>query len=79
MGVLNAARGQKAGEFLLCAAIDHAHKSGWAERLYLLTNRKSQAAIHLYRKNGFVEDGEIMDRFGPQYHRCDVAMRYHSP
>lgn len=75
MGVLEKARGRKAGEILLQALIDRA-KDMRIEYLYLLTNTKCQAAIHLYEKNGFVHDAETMDRFGKSYERCNVAMRY---
>jgi len=76
MGVLEAARGRKVGEFLLAAAIERARAMGVADRLYLLTNRKCAAAIHLYEKLGFQHDAEIMRLFGSRYARCDVAMRY---
>ncbi|TCS18402.1 bifunctional helix-turn-helix transcriptional regulator/GNAT family N-acetyltransferase [Caulobacter sp. BK020] len=76
MGVLEAARGRKVGEFLLAAAIERAKAMGVADRLYLLTNRKCAAAIHLYEKLGFQHDAEIMALFGGRYERCDVAMRY---
>ena len=75
MGVLDSARGAKAGEYLLRAVIAKAAEMG-AETLYLLSNRKSAAAIHLYEKLGFRHDDEIMARFGARYERCDVAMRY---
>ncbi|MEA3263704.1 MAG: bifunctional helix-turn-helix transcriptional regulator/GNAT family N-acetyltransferase [Pseudomonadota bacterium] len=75
MGVLEAARGLKAGEFLLAAAIDRAHSMG-ARDLYLLTNRKCAAAIHLYEKLGFCHDAEVMAAHGTAYERCDVAMRF---
>jgi ribosomal protein S18 acetylase RimI-like enzyme len=75
MGVLEAARGRKAGEYLLKAIIARALEMG-AEVLYLLSNRKSAAAIHLYEKLGFVHDAEIMAEYGARYQRCDVAMRY---
>lgn len=75
MGVLAAARGCKAGEFLLAAVIERGLAMG-ADWLYLLSNRKSAAAVHLYEKLGFVHDGETMARFGARYERCDVAMRY---
>jgi DNA-binding MarR family transcriptional regulator/N-acetylglutamate synthase-like GNAT family acetyltransferase len=75
MGVLASARGRNAGEFLLRAVIARAADMG-AETLYLLSNRKSEAAIHLYEKLGFVHDAEIMRDFGARYERCDVAMRY---
>ena len=75
MGVLTSARGRKAGEFLLRAVIARAADMG-AETLYLLSNRKSEAAIHLYEKLGFAHDDEIMRDFGARYERCDVAMRY---
>lgn len=75
MGVLERARGRKAGEFLLRAVIDRAQEMG-ADLLYLLSNSKSAAAIHLYKKLGFVHDAAIMQRFGAHYERCNVAMRY---
>ncbi len=75
MGVLESARGRKAGEFLLKAMIARAHAME-AEVLYLLSNRKSASAIHLYEKLGFVHDDEIMREYGARYVRCDVAMRY---
>ena len=75
MGVLESARGRKAGEFLLRAVITRAQEMG-AELLYLLSNSKSAAAIHLYEKLGFVHDQDIIERFGGHYARCNVAMRY---
>lgn len=75
MGVRESARGLKAGEFLLAAAIERAASLG-ADPLYLLTNTKCAAAIHLYEKLGFRHDAEIMATYGALYARCDVAMRY---
>lgn len=78
MGVLETARGRKAGEFLLHAMIRRAADLG-ATRLYLLTNSKCAAAIHLYEKLGFEHDAGIMAKFGARYARCDVAMLYRGP
>lgn len=75
MAVLAKARGLKAGEYLLRATIAKAQAMG-AETLYLLTNKACAAAIHLYEKNGFRHDAEIMARYGARYERCNVAMRY---
>jgi DNA-binding MarR family transcriptional regulator len=75
MAVLPAARGRGAGEFLLRATIERAYAMG-AERLFLLTNSKSRAAIRLYERNGFVHDAELLARCGGEYARCDVAMRH---
>ncbi|USI74977.1 bifunctional helix-turn-helix transcriptional regulator/GNAT family N-acetyltransferase [Sphingomonas morindae] len=75
MGVSAAARGRKAGEFLLAATLERARAIGMT-RLYLLTNRSCAAAIHLYEKHGFVHSEEIMERYGSRYARCDVAMDY---
>lgn len=75
MGVRAAARGLKAGEFLLDATIARAAELG-AGTLYLLTNSDCAAAIHLYEKNGFRHDPGIMARYGARYARCNVAMRY---
>lgn len=75
MGVLESARGRKAGEFLLKAMLARAEQKG-ARRLYLLSNKKSEAAIHLYEKLGFCHDAGIMAEFGARYARCNVAMIY---
>lgn len=75
MGVLAPQRGLKAGEFLLQAVIARAQAMGRAP-LFLLTNRRCAAAIHLYEKLGFRHDAEILARYGAMYARCDVAMRY---
>ena len=75
MGVLEAARGRKAGEFLLRAVLRRAEELG-AAKLYLLTNSACRSAIHLYEKLGFVHDANIMREFGTRYARCDVAMLY---
>ena len=78
MAVLPEVRGRGAGEFLLRATIERALALG-AERLFLLTNSKSRAAIRLYERNGFAHDEEILARCGGEYARCDVAMRYSVP
>ncbi len=75
MGVVEAARGRRIGEFLLRAALGRALAIS-ADPLYLLTSSKCVAAIHVYLKNGFVHDPEIMARYGATYARCDVAMRF---
>jgi len=75
MGVRKAARGLKAGEFLLNAVIDRAVQLG-ADPLYLLTSSRCAAAIYLYEKLGFQHDAGIMEDYGARYARCDVAMRY---
>lgn len=75
MGVRASARGLKAGEFLLRHAIARGVEMG-ADPLYLLTNRRCAAAIHLYEKLGFVHDAAIAARYASRYERCDVAMRY---
>lgn len=79
MGVSAAARGKKAGEFLLAGVIARAEAmaaAGSLSGLFLLTNRKSAAAIHLYEKLGFSHDAEIMERYGRRYERCNVAMSF---
>ncbi len=75
MGVRATARGLKVGEFLLRAVIERAMQIG-ADPLYLLTNTKCAAGIHLYEKAGFRHDADIMARYGARYARCNVAMRY---
>ncbi|MCA8890781.1 MAG: bifunctional helix-turn-helix transcriptional regulator/GNAT family N-acetyltransferase [Hyphomonas sp.] len=75
MGVRASARGLKAGDFLLQRTIERARQLPIGS-LFLLTNKKCAAAIHLYEKAGFVHDADIMDRYGKRYARCDVAMSY---
>ncbi len=75
MGGRETARGLKAGEFLLAAVLERAVTMD-ARLVYLLTNNKCAAAIHLYEKLGFVHDGDIMASYGTRYQRCDVAMRF---
>lgn len=74
MGVLAKARGLKVGDLLLQEVIRVAQEMQ-VENLFLLTNKICEAAIHLYYKHGFEDDAEIMQRFGPTYQRCNVAMR----
>jgi ribosomal protein S18 acetylase RimI-like enzyme len=75
MGVRAAARGLKAGEFLLAATIARAKAMG-IDDLYLLTNSACQPAIHLYEKLGFEHDAQVMAKYAARYQRCDVAMQY---
>lgn len=75
MAVLKAARGRKVGEYLLAKTLERAKAMG-IERLYLLTNTRCAAAIHLYEKLGFEHDEQIMATFGCRYERCNVAMSY---
>ncbi len=75
MGVLESARGQKAGEFLLAAVIEEA-KTMKVSTLFLLTSSVCEAAIHLYRKHGFQDDAKIMNTYGKSYARCNVALRH---
>lgn len=73
MGVLSPVRGLKVGEKLLQHVIKSTLKLP-VKTLFLLTNSKCEAAIHLYEKNGFEHSEEIMERFGKSYERCNVAM-----
>ncbi len=76
MGVMESARGLKIGEALLAYVIAQA-KPLQIENLYLLTNKKCEAAIHLYEKHGFKHDSQTMARYANKYQRADVAMRYY--
>lgn len=75
LGVRESARGLKAGEFLLQALIERA-TAMHANPLFLLTNKRCAAAVHLYEKLGFQHDQNIMVQYGAEYERCDVAMLY---
>jgi len=73
MGVTTQARGLKIGERLLQHVLDYCQKPHIAE-VFLLTNKKCEAAIHLYQKLGFKHSSVIMQKYGKSYQRCDVAM-----
>ena len=75
MGVREEARGRMAGDFLMRALLICAQQKGVLDKMFLLTNKKCEAAISLYEKYGFEHDAYIMDRFGKNYSRCDVAMK----
>lgn len=75
MGVLKSARGRGAGAFLLEAILRRAEELN-VTTLFLLSNKKSAAAIALYEKMGFVHDASLLTTFGARYQRCDVAMVY---
>ena len=75
MGVLESARGLKAGEKLLQQVLMDCRKIEM-DTLFLLTNSICKAAIHLYEKNGFVHDKSIKEKFDQLYKRSDVFMRY---
>lgn len=75
MGVKAGLRGMKAGAFLLEALITRAITMK-PNRLYLLTNARCAAAIHLYQKHGFVHDAALLAEARHHYDRCDVAMTF---
>ena len=75
MAVKKEAQGLRVGAKLLQHAIQQARELG-SKNLYLLSNKKCQAALHLYRKHGFREDPEVMKKHGAKYTRCDIAMRF---
>lgn len=79
MGVEKSARGLKVGEYLLQEVLNEIKQNRsiiGIKTLFLLTNKKCEAAIHLYEKNGFVHCGNVMQEYGTSYERCDVAMKY---
>jgi N-acetylglutamate synthase-like GNAT family acetyltransferase len=75
MGVLESARGLKAGEILLKQVIQDCNEMD-IDTLFLLTSSKCEAAIHLYEKNGFVHDEGIKEKFKELYERSDTFMKY---
>ena len=78
MGVLSAARGRRAGDFLMRQILKRARQMKVRD-LFLLTNSKCAAAILLYEKYGFRHDENIMRRYGHRYERCNVTMSYAMP
>ncbi|WOI54069.1 GNAT family N-acetyltransferase [Parvularcula sp. LCG005] len=75
MGVLEKARGRGIGEPLLRALIRRGEEMA-PGRVFLLTNSRCEAAIHLYERNGFEHDAALLESAGRTYCRCDVGMRY---
>lgn len=75
MGVLQKARGLGVGDALLAHVLNAARQME-PELLYLLTNRKCEAAIHLYLRHGFVHCEKVMRLYGSEYERSNVAMRW---
>jgi len=76
MGVLASARGNKVGEPLLLQVLERARENPAIRRLFLLTSKKCEAAIHLYEKHGWQHDQAMLDRFGHVYRRSNVGMIY---
>lgn len=62
--------GTGAGTACLHACIDYAKVKG-APRIQIVTNTKCEAAIHLYRKNGFVQIP--LNEQLQQYERANIA------
>ncbi len=77
MGVLSSARGLKVGETLLKQVLKDCSQRQ-CRPLFLLTNHRCEAAIHLYLKHGFVHDEGIKQHFSGLYDRGDVFMKYQS-
>ena len=75
MGVLAKSRGLKAGEILLKQVLIDCKEMD-INTLFLLTNSKCEAAIHLYEKNGFVHDQGIKEKFQHLYERSNVFMKF---
>ncbi len=75
LGVSRHYRGLKIGEKLINAAFGRAREMG-LKSLFLLTNHQQRSSIHLYEKLGFKHSGEIMDKYGHEYERADVAMEW---
>jgi DNA-binding MarR family transcriptional regulator len=75
LGVLERARGHRAGKLLVETALARARALDVAT-LFLLTNAKCATAIKLYEQLGFEHDAQIMEEYGAEYARCNVAMRY---
>lgn len=62
--------GTGAGNACLKACIDHAKEKGIG-RIIIVSNRKCVQALHLYRKNGFIEIPVDKEKF--PFERADIA------
>jgi hypothetical protein len=79
LGIIGTGALMKAGEWAYEVAkmgVRPEAQARQAEELFLLTNAQCEAAVRLYARAGFVHDADIMARYGAEYARCDVAMRY---
>ncbi|MFJ1832053.1 GNAT family N-acetyltransferase, partial [Streptomyces sp. NPDC088178] len=73
MAVAPAAQGRGIGRQLIVAAIDRAQAFG-AARLFLGTNDKLAAAIHLYKEAGFVRITRNRLPVADYYARANILM-----
>jgi ribosomal protein S18 acetylase RimI-like enzyme len=73
MAVSKKTRGKGLGRELLNFVIDKAYELR-CEKLFLLTNTKCEAAIHLYYESGFKKCKEIETKYGGSYDRCNLGM-----
>lgn len=62
--------GTGAGNACLQACIDYARGKG-VDRILIVSNRKCVQALHLYRKNGFIEIPVDKEKF--PFERADIA------
>jgi ribosomal protein S18 acetylase RimI-like enzyme len=69
MGVVPQARGYRIGELLVRHILIHAKALG-GSKVILYTNSRLNAALHIYRKQGF---RELLPECG-KYSRCDIKM-----
>lgn len=61
------ARGRGIGRKLMCHILHSLTLLG-AKRIFLEVNVENQAAINLYHKLGFVDQGNLIDYYGPGHH-----------
>lgn len=62
--------GKGAGNACLKACIEYAKEKG-ISRIIIVSNRKCEKALHLYRKNGFIEMPVDKEKF--PFERADIA------
>lgn len=75
LGVRSNLRGLKIGKKIFEATVQKGMDMG-IKKLFLLTNAKQKAGISLYENSGWIHSKEIMEKFGHEYERCNVAMIY---
>lgn len=71
MGILAEVRGQGIGSKLMAKALEHAQKIG-LEKVELSVYTSNPAAVALYKKFGFIEEGFVKKyrKLGDQYFDC---------
>lgn len=69
-GIVDEALGKGVGQYLIKEILDYLKTK--TKRVFIVSNTKCEAAIHIYKKFGFLEyEDEIMKK---SFERCDILL-----